>query len=91
MKFFTNSTFNVFKTYLYTIFCQNMKIGENYFLSDFGLYLIKCMLRHMPAFGQMGHICAVPSLLAHVFYGVRYSLFSTALVFLCFPSLKLCM
>jgi len=30
----------MFKTYLYIIFCQKLKIGKNYFLSHFGHYLI---------------------------------------------------
>src|SRR6218665_3276056 len=30
----------MFKTYLYIVFCQKLKIGKNYFLSHFGHYLI---------------------------------------------------
>src|SRR6218665_219600 len=30
----------MFKTYLYIVFCQRLKIEKNYFLSHFGHYLI---------------------------------------------------
>src|SRR6218665_1403122 len=40
MKFFHPFCFIMFKTYLYIVFCQKLKIGKNYLLSHFGHYLI---------------------------------------------------
>ena len=40
MKFFHPFCFIMFKTYLYIVFCQKLRIGKNYLLSHFGQYLI---------------------------------------------------
>src|SRR6218665_3093956 len=40
MNFFTHFSFIMFKTYLYIVFCQKLKIEKKYFLSHFGHYLI---------------------------------------------------
>src|SRR6218665_1731331 len=61
MKFFTNSSFNMFKTYLCIIFCQKLKIGENHFLSHLGHYLISACCDIYSFIIHYGDLYSAPS------------------------------
>jgi len=59
MKFFTHFSFIVFKTYLYIVFCEKLKIGKKMLFITFWSLSHQCLPRHTPGFGQMGHTYAL--------------------------------